>query len=110
MKESPFFARKHVNVHTRGINEGEKQSALQDARTRFEKKLMADKFMDMETNKYQRDMNDQADRFDAAKKEHKKEEQDNLNKILQQQIDMGRLKKELHDREHREIRSKNFGP
>jgi hypothetical protein len=28
MKESPFFARKHVIVHTRGINETEKQCAL----------------------------------------------------------------------------------
>jgi hypothetical protein len=74
MKESPFFARKHVIVHTRGINEDEKQSALQDARTRFEKKLMADKFMDMETHKYQKDLQDQAERFEAAKKENKKEE------------------------------------
>ena len=28
MKESPFFAKKHVITHTRGINEKEKQNAL----------------------------------------------------------------------------------
>jgi len=45
---------------------------------------MADKFQDMETHKYQRDLNDQAERFEAAKKEHKKDEQENLSKILKQ--------------------------
>jgi hypothetical protein len=51
MKESPFFARKHVNTQTRGLNEGMKQSTLVDARHRFEKSLMASKFTDMETSK-----------------------------------------------------------
>lgn len=110
MKESPFYARKHVITHTRGINEQEKQNALQEARTRFEKKLMADKFVAMETNKYQKDINDQMDRFDAAKKEHKKEEQANLVDILKEQMNMGKLRKELDQREHREVLSKNFGP
>jgi hypothetical protein len=110
MKESPFYARKHVITHTRGINEQEKQNALQEARTRFEKKLMADKFVAMETNKYQKDINEQMDRFDAAKKEHKKEEQANLVDILKEQMNMGKLRKELDQREHREVLSKNFGP
>lgn len=82
MKESPFFARKHVNVQTRGLNEGPKQRALHDARQRFEKHLMASKFADMETSKMQRDTLAERDRFDEAQKQSKKEECKNLRAIL----------------------------
>lgn len=59
-----------------------KQGALKDARIRFEKDLMSRKFEDMEITKHMRDQADEKDRFDEAKHQHEREEQNNLKTIL----------------------------
>ena len=45
---------------------------------------MSRKFEDMEITKHMRDQADEKDRFDEAKHQHEREEQNNLKTILKQ--------------------------
>lgn len=111
MKSPPFFAKKDVvKTFARTQVPDQANYALKDARKRFEAELLRKRQIDIENDKEARDLERENERFELANQIRRKQEQQAFKDILTEQVEMGKMRKQLERDEIQEPTDVHYGP
>ena len=113
IKDTPFFVKKAIPVITQNVanRDAKVNSALLNARQRFEKQLLAEKQQDLDHEKMvqQHEKNDQ--KYQKETQRRHREEKEAFGQILQQQMEMNKLKRDIENQEAKANQYESvFGP